>query len=302
MSADQPKVERLLRLMQMMSGSVNYTIDELADRLEMSRRTIYRYIETFKDAGFVVGKVHDDVYRIFKMASNAPDFDKLICFSDEEACLVNSLIDRLDTTNTLKGNLKRKLASVYDSTAIADFVDRKDNAANVEALSDAIRDRRKVILRGYESGNSLTKSDRLVEPFAFTTNYVDIWAYELSTGINKVFKVSRIDRVDVQPEEWTEEAGHKQSFRDVFRMSGEPMERITLLLSPLAKNLLLEESPLAEKDLRPEGADWILETDIASVYGAGRFVLGLPTEVQIVEGETLRDYVRTMARECLIDI
>ena len=30
---DQPKIERMLRLMKMMSGNTNYTIDELAEKL-----------------------------------------------------------------------------------------------------------------------------------------------------------------------------------------------------------------------------------------------------------------------------
>ena len=51
---DQPKVERMLRLMMLLSGGVNYTIDELADKLETSYRSIYRYLDTFKAAGFVV--------------------------------------------------------------------------------------------------------------------------------------------------------------------------------------------------------------------------------------------------------
>ena len=42
---DQPKIERMLRLMKYMSGNVNYTIDELAEKLDMSYRTIYRYID-----------------------------------------------------------------------------------------------------------------------------------------------------------------------------------------------------------------------------------------------------------------
>lgn len=302
MSTDQPKVERLLRLMQMMSGSVNYSIDELADRLEMSKRTIYRYIETFKDAGFVVGKVHDDVYRIFKMARNAPEFDKLICFSDEEAYLVNSLLDRLDPTNALKGNLKRKLATIYDHTGIADFVDKKENASNIESLSNAIRDHRKVILRSYESGASLTTRDRFVEPFGFTTNYVDVWAYDLENNTNKVFKISRIGSVEITDEEWTNEESHKEKFQDVFRMTGDPIDHIKLYMSPMAKNLLLEESPLAEQFLTPEGDDWILETDIASVYGVGRFVMGLPMDVQILEGEQVRDYIRSMVQDFLSEI
>jgi len=288
--------------MQMMSGSVNYSIDELADRLEMSKRTIYRYIETFKDAGFVVGKVHDDVYRIFKMSRNAPEFDKLICFSGEEAYLVNSLLDRLDPTNALKGNLKRKLATIYDQTGIADFVDKKENASNIESLSNAIRDRRKVILHSYESGASLTTRDRFVEPYGFTTNYVDVWAYDLDDNLNKVFKVSRIGRVEILEEDWTEEESHKEKFQDIFRMTGDPIEHIKLYMSPMAKNLLIEESPLAEKYLSQEGDDWVLETDIASVYGAGRFVLGLPMDVQLIEGEELRNYIRQMVGEFLSEI
>ncbi|MBR2419362.1 MAG: HTH domain-containing protein, partial [Rikenellaceae bacterium] len=51
---DQPKIERVLRLMKMMTANNNYTIDEMAERLGTSYRSIYRYIETFRNAGFVV--------------------------------------------------------------------------------------------------------------------------------------------------------------------------------------------------------------------------------------------------------
>ena len=51
---DQPKIERLLRLMKMMTGANRYTVEELAERLDTSYRSIYRYIDTFKEVGFVV--------------------------------------------------------------------------------------------------------------------------------------------------------------------------------------------------------------------------------------------------------
>ena len=51
---DQPKLERLLRLMKLMTGNVNYTVNDLAERLGTTYRSVYRYIDTFKDAGFVV--------------------------------------------------------------------------------------------------------------------------------------------------------------------------------------------------------------------------------------------------------
>ena len=54
---DQPKLERLLRLMKTAHGQHRHTtIDHLAERLMMSRRTVYRYIDTFREAGFVIKK------------------------------------------------------------------------------------------------------------------------------------------------------------------------------------------------------------------------------------------------------
>ena len=50
---DQPKLERLLRLMKLLTANTTYDIDQLAERLQMSRRTVYRYIDTFREAGFV---------------------------------------------------------------------------------------------------------------------------------------------------------------------------------------------------------------------------------------------------------
>lgn len=289
---DQPKIERVLRLMQLMSGTVDYSIGELARKLDTSPRTIYRYIDTFRDAGFVVEKVRGDVYRIAEMSSRYPNLENLIYFSEEEAYIVNSLIDHLDSTNTLKANLHRKLASVYQSTTIADYVDKKSNAANVEALADAVKERKCVILRNYESGNSGSVRDRHVEPFAFTTNYIDVWAFDLDDGRNKVFKISRIEEVSIlEDEPWTQEYNHYRQPTDIFRMSGEPVEHIKLRLTTLAKNLLLEEYPLAEGHLRKWKDQWILETDISNVMGAGRFVMGLPGEAVIMDAPILKEYV-----------
>ena len=63
---DQPKIERLLQLMKMLADNVTDMASELADRLDMSVRTVYRYIDTFREAGFVVKK-QGDVFRLDKL-------------------------------------------------------------------------------------------------------------------------------------------------------------------------------------------------------------------------------------------
>jgi Predicted transcriptional regulator len=285
--------------MKMMSGNINYTIDELAERLDMSDRTIYRYIDTFKSAGFTVTKIYSNTYKLEKVPKSMPDFDKLLYFSEEESYLINSLIDALVPTNSLKQGIKDKLAVVYDSTAIADYVAQESNAAHVEALKTAAREKKRVILKGYESGNSHTVRDRYIEPYGFTTDYIDVCAYDLEDGKNKIFKIPRISSVEIQEEAWTAEQFHKRQGMDVFRMAGNKCGHITWHMSLLAKNLLVEEYPLSEKKISRRGNDWILDTDVCSYVGACRFFLGLSHEIKIIDSPDFLEYVREYVKNNL---
>lgn len=289
---DQPKIERLLRLMKMMSGNINYTIDELADKLGTSYRSIYRYIDTFKESGFVVEKLHSNVYKLGKMPRTYVDLKNLIYFSEEEAYIVNSLINSLDSTNMLKTNLKKKLSAVYGSTSIINYVQKKELAEHIELLGQAIREKKRVILKSYESSHSHEVSDRFIEPFEFTTNCIDVWGYDLEKKENRVFKISRIGRVSLLDDSWCNEERHEKSKTDCFRISSFEQSRVKLELSIMAKNLLIEEYPLAEKDIRKEGDKWIIETMVSGMEGVGRFFLGLAHEIKILESDELKEYTR----------
>lgn len=288
---DQPKIERMLRLMKMLASNKNYTIDELAERLGISYRSIYRYIDTFKDSGFVVEKLHSNVYRLGKMPKGYVDLKDLIYFSEEEAYIVNSLINSLDSTNALKVNLKKKLSAVYNSTSIINFVQKKEIAEHIEDLGNAIREKKIVILKEYESSHSGEISDRCIEPFEFSTNCIDIWGYDLEKNENKVFKISRIGKVVVQDDGWANEEKHHISKTDCFRISGHLQTPIKLELSMRAKNLLLEEFPLAEQDIRKEGEKWYLETMVSGMEGVGRFVIGLAHDIRVVDSVDLQGYI-----------
>lgn len=296
---DQPKIERMLRLMKMMSGNTNYTIDELASKLGMSYRSVYRYIDTFKASGFVIEKLQKNVYKVGKMPRSHVDMSKLIYFSEEEAYLVNSMIDGLHPTNQLKIDLKKKLSAIYSCTSIANYVHSEDSVSNIQELERAVREKKKVILKAYESANSKGVSDRFVEPFEFTTNCIDIWGYDLEKKENRVFKISRIGDVVILDDPWSYEDKHMKSKTDCFRMSSFEQIPIKLELSLRAKNLLLEEYPLAQKDIRTESGKWILETMVSDMAGAGRFVLGLADEISIIDSPVLEEYIRNYVQNYL---
>lgn len=288
---DQPKIERVLRLMTLLTGNSSYTVQDIAKMMSTSSRSIYRYMDTLKGAGFVVERVEGTIYRCAALKRPYPDLSKMVYFSEEEASIVANMIDRLDETNVLKQGLKRKLAAVYDSTSIADFIDNKATSMNVQALSNAIKLRKRVILHDYESANSGDTRDRIVEPFSFTTNYIDVWAYDLEDGINKIFKVARINDVEVLNENWTAEKLHRSQPIDCFRIHGYCPLKVKLILSQRAKSLMIEEYPLSEKDIRKVRGKWVFDGSVSGLEGVARFVLGLAAEIQIVEGDALRAYI-----------
>ena len=288
--------------MKLLTGNVNRTIDQLAVEMDTTPRTVYRYIDTIRDAGFVVHKLYGNVFAMGKVVHGVTDFSKLIYFTEEEAYITAKMIQGIDNNNALKRDLQRKLASIYDSTSIANYIDNPANAANIEALSDAIKRKKQVVLKGYESAHSDETKDRLVEPFAFTANMIDIWAYDVEKADSRIFKVMRIHDVVLTDTDWSFEGHHEIKKPDVFRMSGATIETITLQLNTRSKNLLLEEYPLAEKDLRREGCKWFLTTTIHSVEGAGRFVLGLAADIKVIEGPQLLNYLRDYSNKYILTI
>ena len=105
---DQPKIERLLRILMMLTGNNSYTVEEIAERLSVSKRTVYRYIDSFRESGFVVTKSGDFV-KIKKESRYYKDISHLLYFSEEESYLLKRAIENLDENDTLKQNLKKKL-------------------------------------------------------------------------------------------------------------------------------------------------------------------------------------------------
>lgn len=287
---DQPKIERMLRLMKMMTANTSYSVDDMAERLDMSRRTIYRYIDTFREAGFVIKKSGNHI-RLDKESPHFKDISQLVHFTEEEAVILKRAIESIDDTNLLKLNLKRKLYSVYDNKILADTIVQGSAAATVHTLIEAIENRQQVILHDYRSAHGSAVRDRRVEPFAFTTNYVQVWCYDCESHTCKLFKLSRIGSAEALDEEWQHAESHKKGFIDIFRMNGDKRLPIKLSLGLMARNLLVEEYPLAEQYLTRDGERWILSTEVADYAGVTRFVVGLMDDIRIISSPEFEAHI-----------
>ena len=294
---DQPKLERLLRLMKMLTANSYLTVEDIAGKLSISTRSVYRYIDTFREAGFV-NKKKNNCIRLDKSSPYFKDISELIHFTEEEAYILKSAIESIDENNILKQNQKTKLYTVYNYKILAETIVNGRHSRNVRQLVQAMEHQQTVLLKNYSSSHGNDIRDRKVEAFAFTTNYELVWCYCREDREVKLFRVSRIGAVEILPEKWKHIQEHQSGYIDIFRIhSGERLP-LKLKLGLRSTSLLLEEFSIAAKHLQKiSDNEWILDTEVCSYDGVGRFVLGLMGDIEIIDTPGFEKYLSSHIKE-----
>ena len=290
--SDQAKFQKMLEVLLLMDCQYGRTITELSERFEISQRTVYRYLDTFKQVGFVIENTNG-YFKIDKENATVQEISHLLHFSEEEAFILSKAIHSIEDTDEFKSKLVKKLYSLYDFDRVIHAISKKEESENIYTLLQAIKQQKQVVLQSYKSGNSKNIRDRIVEPIDFTINYTGVWCYDTEDGVNKVFKASRIKHVQLQESFYNYKPKHKKGIIDIFRMQSFEPSAIILELSLVAYNLIIEEYPLSEKYISKVTDNlYRLECEVGNFLGVGRFVLGLPGEIKIIKSEALKQYVQ----------
>lgn len=274
----QYKLAKLLRMLLLLNGNRTYSKDELMHRFEMSESSIYRYLDTFEDAGFLLNR-RSGRYNLKMEEKNVRELNKLFHFSDEEAFMLHQTISHFEKTSAEKEKLLKKLHTLYDFGKMAQFRDEK--IERIGKITAAIDSKKQVKLLNYRSSNSSRITDRMVEPFHFFDDYAAVWCFDAVANDIRQFRLARMGGIVVLPTAWENEDKHVLPFTDAFRLSAaKPIAEIEARLSLKAYNLLIEEYPLSKKYIVPEGKAFQLKIPVAKFEGIGRFILGLPGEVR----------------------
>ena len=281
---DQPKLERLLKIMQLLTDRARRnTIYTIAESLDVSPRTVYRYLDTFESAGLKLNKSEYGISlskdsKYFRMISD------LAYFNEEEAYIIKRALEVFDPNSQAILAIKRKLNTIYDFKDVAPLIVKPGRDKVISNLLFAIAEERRVILKNYHSIHTGVISDRIVEPIAFGVNMVNIFCYELESGKCKYFKIPRIEEVTVEDTEWHFKEFHEKIVADLFRFSGKNEKPVKLKMSMVAATLLIEEFPLSEQYITQlSESEFILNCNVYDYQGVGRFVLGLCNEVEVIE-------------------
>lgn len=285
-----------LDLLLMLTENRQLTVDMMCEQLGLQKRNLYYYLDFFKGADFGLTK-HGHYYSISRESKFISKLCDVVKFTEDEAVTLKQLLEGADNNNIQIRSILNKLERFYDFNIIEKDPLREHQAKLVSKIYRAIKLQRNIRIVGYSSPHSQTVSDRVVEPFLLMNGSRDLRAYELSSKINKTFRISRMADVEMLDTMWEHRTEHKQMFTDYFNFSSESLIHVTLQLDQLAHNVFLEEYPRAEHDINEDGDHWILDTNVCSLLGIGRFVLGLYDHIKIIDSPELEEYINKKIKE-----
>jgi predicted DNA-binding transcriptional regulator YafY len=174
---------------------------------------VYRYFDLIRECGFDLKRDGHNRYFIVDERSNG------IRFTDEEATFLKELVLTNGKNNKLKDSILTKIYLGSELTMVASHLVNAKNSKVIERLALSIGNQEQVYLKKYQSINTGTISDRLVEPFGFTDDYTTVMAYEISSKKNKTFHIDRIAYVDFAGKPFKNSKKFVKQIPDVFGFS-----------------------------------------------------------------------------------
>jgi proteasome accessory factor C len=275
---NQHRILRVFKLITLLKTFPAKSIKRLAQSLEISERSCYRYLDLLAEMGFEVDK---DPHHKFFLRSEAISEP----FTKEESQLIHEALSVAAKNNPLAASIQAKLPYLAESQTRANQVMAGHLAKLVSQIQEAIKNEKQVRIFKYQSASSESITDRLVEPIGFTSNYQYLCAFEVESKQNKYFKLERMGAIENLSEIVKFQEQHKLLNPDVFGFndSGEKFP-IKLKMSMRAMLFLKDDYP-ATADFLTEQKDgsWLLEVEVNSMEPVDRIVRGMPEEVKILK-------------------
>ncbi len=308
------RIDRLTAILIHLQSKKIVTAGEIADRFDISKRTVYRDIRSLEEAGIPIGSEAGVGYFLVDSYHLPP-----VGFSEEEASallIANKLTEKL-TDRTLQDNLNsalykiRSILNVSEKEFIANIdqhievfssspIQRKDIPERImDTILKAI-DKKLSIELVYNSFSKNEDTCRIVEPVGIC-HYSFNWHLIAYCKLRKDYRDFRIDRIrsiSLTDEKFNQD--NKPLIRDYFETitSNDEVFLVKLLVN---KKILPEINQskyyfgfIEEKDLGDKMEMSFLSNSDDYI---GKWILTLLDNVEIIEPELIRVSVGEMVKK-----
>ncbi len=270
---NQNRIYRVFRLINLLKSTPAKSIKRLSESMDVSERSLYRYMELLIEVGFEINKDSSNRYYL--------NHDHIESFTKEEAELISQSIASNNKNNPLVKSIRTKLVLLDEMNVASNEIVASHYSKVISKLQDAIETQSQVLLIKYQSASTESVSDRLVEPVSFSSVFDCITAFEVESGMNKFFKIERIGDVQILDSPFEFEKKHESLVSDIFGFNDTGTKHhIKLKLSMRAKLWLIDDYPLSGSFMKEvEDGHWILETEVFNMEPVNRIIRSMPDDI-----------------------
>ncbi|MEM6282797.1 MAG: YafY family protein [Chloroflexota bacterium] len=310
------RADRLLSIMLILHTHGKMTANTLAEKLEVSRRTILRDIDALSiagvpihaDAGHGGGVYLDEHYRVSLTGLNEAEVRALFV-SIQPGPLRDVGLGRAAEDTLLKlfvalPSLHRHEAKRMQQRILLDptlWWPRSETPPHLETLKAAVFDDCCVEVR-YERGDG-TIVERVLEPYSLVAKASVWYLIARSDGEPRTYRVSRFVAVRIIDKQFERDAvfdpvtywhTHTETF-----IANMPSFAFTLRLNVSRLRLLklYADGGYTIRDTSADETMLTVDVRLTSLEEARMLVLGLGTDAQIVEPDELREAVLVQAKQ-----
>jgi predicted DNA-binding transcriptional regulator YafY len=204
---DTKRIPRLTAILTQLQSRKIITAKKLAEKFEVSARTIYRDIKALEEAGVPIvteeGKGFSimDGYRIPPVMFTENEANALITAELLiKACKDESLISEFSSAiqkikSVLPNHLKSRIESLEDKVAITKFyTETGDKSKYLLSIQKALLENL-VVKINYTNASNIA-SERELEPFALFSNMNDDWVLVAFCRLKKDFRSFSLSKIE----------------------------------------------------------------------------------------------------------
>ena len=293
---ESPKNRLLLILKSLLECPYYFTRRMLSTRYNVSIDTIKKDFEELRNADFNVNFDTKNRYGIIPNKSTG-NLEEMLFFNETEKDLLIEAISKNNSIDKRLSKIVQKLETIYDVSKLGSSLFSNTFLNKVSLLEKSKEQKCVVKLINYRSTNSSEVSDKLVEAFSVGTKEDILHAFDIEKKEIRHYRISRIERIEMQKTVWEFENRQIVMATDPFRIVNNKQVRVHIKLKVGGYNELTERFPLTQAYLQPsanEAGVFEFECKVnEKFYGLTNFILGYHEHVlEIIEPESLINHIR----------
>jgi len=296
------KIDRLIGILSVLLQKEHTTAPELAERFEVSRRTINRDIETLCRAGIPIQTMQGsgggirmiDGYRMDRTILTSKDMQMILA--------------GLRSLDSVSGSTYYRQLMEKIQSGSSDFISGRDSmlidlsswyksslAPKIERIQSAIESQKIVCFRYYAPSG---ESERMIEPYYLVFRWSSwyVWAWCEKRNDYRLFKLNRMDQVKVLERTF---ACRKVPLPDLSDEKIFPGGiKVRALFDPDVKWRLVEEFG-SDCFTNAEDGRLLFTADYTDMENLVSWLLTFGVKVEVLEPEGVRHILRKNAEEIL---